>query len=205
MESIFPSPLSPFHQAWMFATPIAYPSSLLDEPWRTLYGINPMAGVVEGFRWALLGTARRYYPRFGLGCSRATDQWGFLLSADGEDVCGCGVTMEGGKVAVQIETNKLCKELKETLHQIYGENLRGLYLYGSFANREADAESDLDVAIVLKDFRDYWQEIRRTSPIISELSLKYNVSISPVRIREAEWVQEDSPFLNNVRKECIAL
>jgi len=43
-------------QAWMFATPIAYPSSLLDEPWHTLYGINPMAGVVEGFRWALLGT-----------------------------------------------------------------------------------------------------------------------------------------------------
>jgi lipopolysaccharide transport system permease protein len=43
-------------QIWMFATPIVYPSSLLSEPWRTLYGINPMAGVVEGFRWALLGT-----------------------------------------------------------------------------------------------------------------------------------------------------
>ena len=43
-------------QAWLFITPIAYPSSLLSEPWRTLYGINPMAGVVEGFRWALLGT-----------------------------------------------------------------------------------------------------------------------------------------------------
>lgn len=43
-------------QAWLFATPIAYPSSLLSEPWRTLYGINPMTGVVEGFRWALLGT-----------------------------------------------------------------------------------------------------------------------------------------------------
>jgi lipopolysaccharide transport system permease protein len=43
-------------QIWMFATPIAYPSSLLPEPWRTVYGINPMAGVVEGFRWALLGT-----------------------------------------------------------------------------------------------------------------------------------------------------
>lgn len=42
-------------QFWLFATPIAYPSSLLSEPWRTLYGINPMAGVVEGFRWALLG------------------------------------------------------------------------------------------------------------------------------------------------------
>lgn len=44
-------------QFWLFATPIAYPSSLLSEPWRTLYGINPMVGVVEGFRWALLGTA----------------------------------------------------------------------------------------------------------------------------------------------------
>lgn len=43
-------------QLWLFATPIAYPSSLLSEPWRTLYGINPMVGVVEGFRWALLGT-----------------------------------------------------------------------------------------------------------------------------------------------------
>ncbi len=43
-------------QFWMFATPIAYSSSLLKEPWRTIYGLNPMAGVVEGFRWALLGT-----------------------------------------------------------------------------------------------------------------------------------------------------
>jgi lipopolysaccharide transport system permease protein len=43
-------------QIWLFATPIAYPSSLLPEPWRTVYGLNPMVGVVEGFRWALLGT-----------------------------------------------------------------------------------------------------------------------------------------------------
>ena len=43
-------------QVWLFATPIAYPSSLLREPWRTLYGLNPMVGVVEGFRWALVGT-----------------------------------------------------------------------------------------------------------------------------------------------------
>lgn len=42
-------------QFWLFATPIAYSSSLVPERWRTLYGLNPMAGVVEGFRWALLG------------------------------------------------------------------------------------------------------------------------------------------------------
>ncbi len=45
-------------QLWLFATPIAYPSSLLSEPWRTIYGLNPMVGVVEGFRWALLESGR---------------------------------------------------------------------------------------------------------------------------------------------------
>jgi lipopolysaccharide transport system permease protein len=43
-------------QFWLFATPIAYPSSLLPAHWRVLYAINPMTGVVEGFRWSLLGT-----------------------------------------------------------------------------------------------------------------------------------------------------
>lgn len=43
-------------QIWLFATPIAYSGNLLSEPWRTIYGLNPMVGVVEGFRWSLLGT-----------------------------------------------------------------------------------------------------------------------------------------------------
>ncbi len=44
-------------QIWLFATPVVYPSSLVPEGWRALYGINPMVGVIEGFRWAVLGTA----------------------------------------------------------------------------------------------------------------------------------------------------
>ena len=57
-------------QFWMFATPIAYPSSLLHQPWRTLYGLNPIAGVVEGFRWGLLGT--QTHPGTILVASSAT-------------------------------------------------------------------------------------------------------------------------------------
>jgi lipopolysaccharide transport system permease protein len=45
-------------QIWLFATPVVYSSSLVPEKWRALYGLNPMAGVVEGFRWALLGSAK---------------------------------------------------------------------------------------------------------------------------------------------------
>ncbi|MGH2976173.1 MAG: ABC transporter permease, partial [Solirubrobacterales bacterium] len=42
-------------QMWLFISPVAYPSSLIDQPWRTISAINPMVGVVEGFRWAVLG------------------------------------------------------------------------------------------------------------------------------------------------------
>jgi lipopolysaccharide transport system permease protein len=44
-------------QLWLFSTPVAYPASLLAEPWRTLYGLNPMAGAIEGIRWSLLGSS----------------------------------------------------------------------------------------------------------------------------------------------------
>jgi ABC-type polysaccharide/polyol phosphate export permease len=43
-------------QLWLFVTPVAYPSSLVPPSWRALYFVNPMSGVVEGFRWALVGT-----------------------------------------------------------------------------------------------------------------------------------------------------
>jgi lipopolysaccharide transport system permease protein len=50
-------------QIWMYASPVAYPVSLVPERWRLLYSLNPMAGVIEGFRWALLGTGN---PDFGV-------------------------------------------------------------------------------------------------------------------------------------------
>ncbi len=58
-------------QLWLFATPIAYPSSLVKEPWRTFYGINPMVGVVEGFRWALLGSKTALGPSVIVSASSA--------------------------------------------------------------------------------------------------------------------------------------
>jgi lipopolysaccharide transport system permease protein len=49
-------------QFWMYATPIAYPASLVPYPWRTFYGLNPMVGVVEGFRWVLVGAKTQPGP-----------------------------------------------------------------------------------------------------------------------------------------------
>ena len=82
-------------QAWLFVTPIAYPSSLLSEPWRTLYGLNPMAGVVEGFRWALLGTDTAPGPMTivsGRGSADPVHQRRLLFPPDGTEFCGCAVS-----------------------------------------------------------------------------------------------------------------
>ncbi len=53
-------------QFWFFITPVTYSSSLVPEKWRALYGMNPMAGVVEGFRWALLGKKAGPGPILGV-------------------------------------------------------------------------------------------------------------------------------------------
>jgi len=57
------------NQFWLFLTPVVYPSSMVPEQWRLLYGLNPMVGVVEGFRWSLLGTGQA--PGFMLAASVA--------------------------------------------------------------------------------------------------------------------------------------
>jgi lipopolysaccharide transport system permease protein len=50
------------NQFWFFVTPVVYPSSLVPGPWQVLYGLNPMVGVVQGFRWALLGVGEGPSP-----------------------------------------------------------------------------------------------------------------------------------------------
>ena len=59
-------------QFWLFATPVAYPSSLLPEHWRLIYGLNPMVGVVEGFRWTLLGGNTSPGPVIIMSCAAAS-------------------------------------------------------------------------------------------------------------------------------------
>jgi lipopolysaccharide transport system permease protein len=63
-------------QIWMYASPVAYPVSLIPERWRLLYSLNPMVGVIEGFRWTLLGTET---PAFGLIAVSATVVLALLL------------------------------------------------------------------------------------------------------------------------------
>src|SRR5438105_2004807 len=97
----------------------------------------------------------------------------------------------------------LLAELKSGLAAIYGERLRGVYLYGSYVRGEQDWESDVDVLIVLDEVPRYGEEVDRTSEIIANLSLAYGVSVSRVVVSEHTWRTGDTLFLANVRDEAV--
>lgn len=101
------------------------------------------------------------------------------------------------------ELKQLLVELKQGLTSLYGQHLITLLLYGSYARGDPGPESDLDILIILDDYNLYSREIKRTSKLISELSLKYEVSISRKIIRQQTWLNGDSPLLRNVRSEAI--
>ena len=82
-------------QFWLFASPVVYPSSLIPAKWRWLYGLNPMAGVIEGFRWSLAGHGEPPgTPDFCFRGHRDRDFLGRhrIFSEDGNDDCGCGLS-----------------------------------------------------------------------------------------------------------------
>lgn len=97
----------------------------------------------------------------------------------------------------------LVSELSAGLKALYGDRLRGVFLYGSYARGEQDGESDVDILVVLDRLDSYGAEIDRTSHLVSEVSLKYGVSVSRVFVSERELLETESPFLANVRDEMV--
>ena len=101
------------------------------------------------------------------------------------------------------DVKKLLAELKKGLKQLYGDRLTRLYLYGSYARGDQREGSDLDVLVVLDDFERAPIELDRTDELIGRLSLDYLITISPIFMREKDWLNADKPLLRNVRVEGV--
>jgi predicted nucleotidyltransferase len=100
---------------------------------------------------------------------------------------------------------KLLKQLKTGLNRVYGQQLNAVYLYGSFARGENVDGSDLDVVVILKDFQRRAAEIRRTSELVGNLSLDYEITVSPLFLREKEWDTNKFALLRNIKAEGVAV
>ena len=98
------------------------------------------------------------------------------------------------------------KELKAGLVRIYEGRLKGVYLYGSYARGDYRPGSDVDVMILLKDYRNYWEEQKKISQLASDVSLAYDVTVSCVFIKEIQWTdaKNDRPLLYNIHKEGLS-
>lgn len=103
------------------------------------------------------------------------------------------------------EIKSILKELKNGLKHIYGVRFKKVYLFGSRARGDETEDSDIDVLVVLADFRKYGEELRRTSDLVGGLSLEHNVTVSVVFARENEWKHGAMPLLMNIRAESIAV
>jgi predicted nucleotidyltransferase len=91
------------------------------------------------------------------------------------------------------------------LADLYGNQLKAVILFGSYARGDYDESSDLDVMLVLGEYRSYWEELVRTSQMVSDLSLKYDITISRTIMTEEQWRNADMPVLRNIRAEGVAV
>ena len=94
-------------------------------------------------------------------------------------------------------------ELKKAFVAIYGDRLRGIYLYGSYARGDFSDASDVDLLVTLSGEVNPYREISRASEIVSDISLRYDLLIATYPV-PVDWLWERrSPLFENVRREGV--
>jgi predicted nucleotidyltransferase len=104
-----------------------------------------------------------------------------------------------------MEIKTLLEKLKSGLQQMYGEQFKEAFLFGSYARGDNNPDSDVDVLIVLSDFEKYGAELNRTSELIGNLSFEHDTTVSVVFTRQREWQMDKLPLLLNIHAEGVAV
>lgn len=99
----------------------------------------------------------------------------------------------------------ILRELKRELASIYGEQLMGLLLYGSYARNEASNESDIDVFVLLKKVKNPYRERQRFAQVVWELSLRNDVVISVLPIEYGQFQKKKLPVFTKAKEEGILI
>ena len=105
---------------------------------------------------------------------------------------------------MDMEIGRILKEFREQAVKLYGQRLKDIVLYGSWARQEATQDSHIDLAIVLSGDVVPGEEIDRIIDLITDINLKYQVLISVYPVSEKNYATVNSPLLLNVRREGIS-
>ena len=106
---------------------------------------------------------------------------------------------------MEIRIEQILEEFKQQISGLYGQRLKKVVLYGSYARSQAsDEHSDIDLAVVLEGDVNPCREIDRMIDIITDINLEYNVLISVYPVSEENYNSLNSPLLLNIRKEGVA-
>lgn len=103
------------------------------------------------------------------------------------------------------QVDAIAHRLREELTRIYGDRLKGLWLYGSHARGEAHEGSDIDVAMVLEDYDRDWDEIRRTGELISEICIDTGYTVALIPFRALDWQKQDGLLAPTIQREGVPL
>ena len=106
-------------------------------------------------------------------------------------------------ISTRSQALALMKEVRKRLEAIYGPRLRGVYLFGSFARDEADADSDTDVAIVLSGTFRSWDERKRLSDMVGELCAREGVLLNLAFLTEREFTERPYAIHRSIAREGI--
>ena len=101
---------------------------------------------------------------------------------------------------------KILRELKKGLVEIYGNQLKAVYLFGSFARGDGHLpNSDIDVMIVLKGEFNYREVQKRSIDFVASLCLEYDVVITRKFASEREYIESKMPLFINIRNDAVAI
>ena len=96
-------------------------------------------------------------------------------------------------------------ELETALRELYGDEAPAVLVYGSYARRRANRESDIDVLLLYHKAVRPGREILRVSSILADLNLRYQVLLSVLPASRDEYISSTGPFWDNVRREGVGL
>jgi predicted nucleotidyltransferase len=107
-------------------------------------------------------------------------------------------------VATRQQALEIAEKVRAELERLYGQRLRGVYLYGSAARDQLTPDSDIDIAIVLDEIRSRFDEHERTSRLGSEVSLEYETLVTFLFVSEDDYQKGRFAIHRRIKEEGIA-